>query len=124
MATIKVTRMRYRYAIQFLIYRTDVIYQGRKGDKVVEYIKRKGQEKNFVMYGVLYDATLQLQPNDDLSKNEREFCLSPNTYPWRADLIQRLTKQLQTSGKQVGLLDDMGRASVAYHIITEFYTLA
>ena len=86
---------------------------------MVEYIKRRGQQKNFVMYGVLYDASLQSQPDNNTNisndfSNEREFCLSPNAYPWRADLIQKLTKQLQASGKQVGLLDDMGRASVAY----------
>eukprot|EP00026_Physarum_polycephalum_P003933 Phypoly_transcript_03950.p1 GENE.Phypoly_transcript_03950~~Phypoly_transcript_03950.p1 ORF type:complete len:756 (+),score=109.87 Phypoly_transcript_03950:25-2292(+) len=96
-----------------------VIYQGRKGDAVVDYIKKKGQEKNINVYGVLYDASLQSQNNninmnDLLSKNEHEFCLAPNMYTWRADLIHRLTAQLQASGKQVGHLDDTGRASVAY----------
>lgn len=80
----------------------------------MEYIKHRGHERKFVMHGVLYDATLKTQGDLNFSTNEREFHLSPNTYAWRGDIIQRLTQQLQLSGHQVGLLDDMGRTSVAY----------
>lgn len=85
----------------------------------MQYAKDSGEKRGLQMYGVLYDSSSSSSSHTPphLSGNQtipREILLSPSQYLWRADLIQRMTAQLQTKEVQVGLMDDMSSSAVAY----------
>lgn len=96
--------------------RLGVIYQGRRGDAATLYAKSSGERRNLKMYGVLCDPNASSTSTSTGKEIQQETYLSSSQYLWRAELIQRMTAQLQTKQDQVGLLDDMGPSAVAYQI--------
>lgn len=65
------------------------------------------------MHGVLHVGSTK-QYADDQNGNDGNFYLSSSQYLWKSELLRGLSNQLQGRKKNVGLMDDMGRAACAY----------
>ncbi len=84
----------------------------------MRYAKRRGEEQGIRMHGVLHKGLPSSSPPEGKGKggNRRgeEICLSSSEYGWRAELISKLTSQLQMQSGRIGLMEDMGSMAGAY----------